>query len=39
MADFVEGEGFQHDTIDVLIGSDYYWNFATEKRPVGIRAQ
>ena len=29
LADFVEGQGSQHDTIDVLICSDYYWNFVT----------
>ena len=29
LADFVEGQGSQHDTIDVLVGSDYYWNFVT----------
>ena len=29
LADFFEGQGSQHDTIDVLIGSDYYWNIVT----------
>ena len=29
LADFVEGQVSQHDTIDVLVGSDYYWNFVT----------
>ena len=35
LADFVEGQGSQHDTIDVLIGSDYYWNFVTREMARG----
>jgi hypothetical protein len=29
LADYDEGQGPPHDSIDVLVGSDYYWNFVT----------